>query len=43
MNKIIKIDEDLQNRVSTIPGIQIVLDSDLATLYRINTKILIKP
>jgi hypothetical protein len=38
-NELIKVDE-IQNRIYTIRGIQVMLDSDLAELYGVETKVL---
>lgn len=39
MEKIIKIDTELQNSIFTIREVQVMLDSDLAALYKIETKV----
>ena len=37
MNEIIKI-ENIQNRIFTIRGLQVMIDSDLAKMYEVETK-----
>ena len=39
MNKVIKT-EDIQNRIFTIRGLQVMIDSDLAQIYGVATKVL---
>jgi transposase-like protein len=39
MNQIMKIDVELQNKIFTIRGVQVMLDSHLATLYKVETKV----
>ncbi|HSW60376.1 MAG TPA: ORF6N domain-containing protein, partial [bacterium] len=38
-NELIKID-DIKSRIFTIRGMQVMLDSDLAELYQVDTKVL---
>lgn len=38
-NELIKID-DIQSRIYTIRGMQVMIDSDLAELYQVDTKVL---
>ena len=38
-NKIVKV-EDIKKKISTARGLQVVLDSDLAKFYGVETKVL---
>lgn len=41
MNELTNIDSsDIQNRIFTIRGVQVILDRDLASLYQVETKVL---
>lgn len=38
MNELVNIDADLQKSIFTVRGVQVMLDSDLASLYKVETR-----
>ncbi len=40
MNNLIVTEKEIQNKIYSIRGKQIMLDRDLAKLYQVNTKVL---